>query len=80
MTFSELFRYDKPIGHHINIDLKLDLKVYEANNKYMGYSFLFFNVKCTKFSLTHSNWLYSENIQPRHLKFLENVTFVKLQK
>jgi hypothetical protein len=35
--------------------------------------FYFLTLKCTKFSL--SNWLYSENIYSRHLKFLE-----KLQK
>jgi hypothetical protein len=45
---------------------------------YMGNYILFFTVKCMKFSL--STWLYSENIQPRHLKFSENVTFLKLQK
>jgi hypothetical protein len=45
---------------------------------YMGYSFLFFNVKCKKFSL--SKWFYSKNIQPiGTLEILENVTILSLE-
>jgi hypothetical protein len=44
----------------------------------MSYLFKFCYIKFTKLPL--SNWLKSENIQPRHLKFSKIVTFVKLQK